>query len=118
MPPKDQAFLWDISQACNDILAFVQNLTYERFEESKLVRFAVERQLMVIGEAAAHLSEETRTAEPDVPWSSIIGLRNILAHEYGEVLNQRVWAVVTRRVPELKRNVDALLDSLENTPDS
>ena len=62
MPPKDRAFLWDISRACEDILAFAQDVTYERFEESKLVRFAVERQLMVIGEATAHLSEETRTA--------------------------------------------------------
>ncbi|MEX2445149.1 MAG: HepT-like ribonuclease domain-containing protein [Alkalispirochaeta sp.] len=46
-------------------------MTYEEFEESKLVRFAVERQLMVIGEATAHLSEEARAAEPDIPWSLI-----------------------------------------------
>lgn len=66
---------------------------------------SLQRQLIVIGEAAAHLSDKTRTAQPDIPWSSIIGLRNILAHEYGEVLNQRVWAVVTRRVPKKRETL-------------
>jgi uncharacterized protein with HEPN domain len=56
-------------------------LSYLTFSEDKRTRFAVERQFMVVGEAAGRISDELRDAHPEIPWGSIIGLRNVLAHE-------------------------------------
>jgi uncharacterized protein with HEPN domain len=81
---KDKAYLWDIAEACKDILQFIKEIKFQEFAENKMIRYAVERQIIVIGEAANHLSENFTDNTPDIPWKNIIGMRNIIAHEYGE----------------------------------
>jgi uncharacterized protein with HEPN domain len=46
---------------------------------------------------------------PEIPWRSITALRNVLIHEYFGVDLEIVWRVVQRRIPTLKRHVEALL---------
>jgi uncharacterized protein with HEPN domain len=46
-----------------------------------MMRYAVERQILVIGEAARKISEKLKQANPDIPWKAIVAQRNILAHE-------------------------------------
>ena len=53
MQPKDPAYLWDMVAACDDILGFIKGITAKQFADEKLVRVAVERQLIVVGEAAS-----------------------------------------------------------------
>lgn len=65
---KDKSYLWDIKQACKDILNFVRDIDLAEFECNKMIRFAVERQVLVIGEAANHLSEEFIANNTQVPW--------------------------------------------------
>jgi uncharacterized protein with HEPN domain len=102
---KDLAYIWDISEACKDIEQFVLNIRFVDFAANKLIRFAVERQIMVIGEAANHLSDSFKAGNSDIPWNKIIGMRNILAHDYGEVLAQRVWVTAVDFVPELYKAI-------------
>jgi uncharacterized protein with HEPN domain len=80
MPPtkKDFAYLWDMLDACEDIVSFIADLTFEEFSVDKKTRSAVERQLLVIGEAAAHLSDAYKNDHPAVPWKRIIGQRNVI----------------------------------------
>ncbi len=80
------------------------------FERNKLIRFAVERQILVIGEAAKHLSEEFIGNNTQVPWRKIIALRNIIAHEYGEILVERIWLTATIHIPELLRNINLIFE--------
>lgn len=98
---KDKSYLWDIAQASKEILDFINNISYNKFCETKMIRYAVERQLIVIGEAANHISDEFKHTEPDIPWSKIIGMRNIIAHEYGEILEERVWATAKDHIKPL-----------------
>ena len=44
-------------------------------------------------------------------WRGLVGLRNVLAHEYGEVLVERLWLFATQRVPELLTILDKLVPS-------
>lgn len=108
---KDAAYLYDIAVAAQDVGEFVAGLSFGDFEKDKKCRYAVERQLLVIGEAANHLSESIIAANPDVPWSSMVGLRNIIAHDYGEVLVERVWIVATKNIPQLIQQIEPLLKS-------
>ncbi len=72
-------------------------------------RFAVERQLLVIGEAANHLSPQFTDSNQDIPWGLIVGLRNIIAHEYGEILVDRIYKIARENVPELYNKISAML---------
>ena len=106
---RDYAHLWDMRQAAREIVSFLDGVTATRFKREKILRYAVERQLMVVGEAAAHVSEAYQEKHPEIPWMQIIGQRNVLAHEYGEILVERVWLTATKSVPELLKKLEHLL---------
>jgi len=82
---RDIAFLWDILEAANDVHDFVKNINLQKFSSDKKTRYAVEQQLLVIGEAAKRISESYKQKHAEIPWKRMVGLRNILAHEYGEI---------------------------------
>ena len=106
---RDKAYLWDMLQAARDILEFTKKLDLHSFTEDRRTRFAVERQLLVIGEAASHISEAFREQHPDIPWAGIVGQRNVLAHDYGEILVERIWLVAQRNIPQLAKQLSELL---------
>jgi uncharacterized protein with HEPN domain len=109
---KDAALLWDIKEAALDIIEFTSGRTFHGFESDKMVRYAVERQILVIGEAAKGISSALRAKTPDIPWSAIIAQRNILAHEYGEILVERVWRVAKDYVPELLTQIEPFIPDI------
>jgi uncharacterized protein with HEPN domain len=106
---KDAALLWDMRQAASEIAQFVKGVTCERFQSNNMLRYAVERQILVIGEAAKNVSSTFKDAHPQIPWSAIIAQRNILAHEYGEILVERIWRVATIFIPELIEQLNPLV---------
>jgi uncharacterized protein with HEPN domain len=103
MPHNEQAesYLWDMREAARDITGFMRGIKFHEFEKNKILRLAVERQLLVIGEAAVHISPQYRDQHSEVEWKIFIGFRNVLAHEYGDTLLNRVWLAATVAVPEL-----------------
>lgn len=111
MPPKDreQSYLWDMREAAREIISFMKDVKFAQFENNKLLRSAVERQLLIIGEAANHISPQYRGTHPQVAWADLIALRNILAHEYGEVLTSRVWLAATKSAPALLEALAGLI---------
>ena len=60
-------------------------------------------------EAANHVAEGFREKHPEIPWMQIIGQRNVLAHEYGEILVERIWLAATKSVPELLEALKGLI---------
>ncbi len=108
---RDAAYLWDMREAARYIVGFISGETHLTYLRDKKLQSAVERQLEIIGEAARYVSPEFRQAHPEIPWRSIVGLRNILAHEYGEVKIDRVWLVAASNIPELIRFLEPLLQS-------
>lgn len=72
---------------------------------------ALLRWLGVIGEAAAHISGELREARAEIPWSEIVGMRNILIHAYRRIEPHLVWQAI-ERLPELEAQVRAVLEEL------
>jgi uncharacterized protein with HEPN domain len=82
-------------------------------ERDEMLRVWFLHHLQILGEAARALPEEVRSLAPDVPWASIIGMRNVLVHGYFEIDTDIVWDAVQRDVPELKPKIEALLKRLE-----
>ena len=77
------------------------------------MRLALEPDLQIIGEAARALPEDVRALAPEIPWSEIIGMRNILVHGYFDIDTDIVWEAATRDVPAIKPAVERLLETLE-----
>ena len=102
MQPEDRdlSYLWDMRQAATEIIEFMRGVSYDSYEHDKKLRYAIERQLMVIGEASAHVSTEFQQLHSEISWRRIIGQRNVLAHEYGEILLERIWLTATKSIPE------------------
>ena len=80
-------------------------MRYYQFIKDRKTKSAVERELEVIGQAAKLISKETQDHLKEIPWSKIIGLRNILAHDYGYVLLEKVWLISKTSVKELLREL-------------
>lgn len=77
----DHEFLLDIKEAIEQINKYtVRGQT--SFENDELVQTWVLRHLQIIGEASRQLSEDFRKRHSDIPWSKMIGMRNILVHRY------------------------------------
>jgi len=110
---RDLSYIWDMRIAAQEILEFMQGISLPEFERNNQLRYAVERQLMVIGEAARHVSDEFQEQHPEIPWLQIIGQRNVLAHDYGEILVERVWLTATKSLPELLTLLDQIIPNQE-----
>jgi len=106
---RDKAYLWDMLDAALAVEEFVRGKTYEDYLSNRMMRGAVERHIEIIGEAARRISDETKQAHAEIPWRAIIGQRNVLAHEYDEVLHGAIWGIATRRVAELIAALRAIL---------
>ena len=104
-------YVGDIVAAGEAILRYTDGVTFEAFTANDEKRAAVERQVFVIGEAAARLPDEWKQSRPEVPWRKIIGLRNVLAQGYWAIDADELWDVARNKVPEFVAQLRPLLDA-------
>jgi uncharacterized protein with HEPN domain len=83
------------------------------FDADEDLRLAIVHLLGWLGEAARRVSEGSKDALPDIPWSFIVGMRNILAHDYLHVDYDVVFKTATEKVPELAMTLAAKLPPAE-----
>ena len=95
---RDLGYVWDMHEAACQVSEFARDKSYEDYCRNRMLRPAVERLLEIAGQAAKEVSQEFRERYPDVSWVKIVGLRNVLAHEYGEVKDEKVYLVATRDI--------------------
>ncbi len=98
---RDAAYLWDMLDAARMVEQLSSGLDFTQYSNDRRTQLAVERSLEIIGEAAGRVSAAFCDAHPDIPWRQIIGQRNILIHEYGQVKQERIWKVVRENIPHL-----------------
>jgi len=98
---REKGYIYDMIKYCEEIIAIIKNENHESFSKNRLMQLALERLIEIVGEAANHISMQTQLYSSRIPWSSIIGLRNKIAHDYGEILTDRIWLISTINIPEL-----------------
>lgn len=82
---RDPATVLDILQAARRISAFKGSMGTQEFLADEKTQSAVLHQLMVIGEAVKRPSAEFRTRHPQIPWSNVAGMRDVLIRWYDDV---------------------------------
>ncbi len=102
----------DIRQHCEEIAEHVREMDYEEFLADRRTYKAVAYSLMVIGEAAKHVPDDLRARYPEVAWHRITALRNVLSHGYFALRDAVLWETVRDGVPELRAQVQRILDDL------
>lgn len=93
---------------------FLGTSSFEEFQADDLIQSAVVRCVEVIGEAARLVSECTRLRATTIPWPLIVGMRHILAHDYGVVNLDKVYDVVTHHLAPLIADLERLIQALES----
>jgi uncharacterized protein with HEPN domain len=109
---RDNERLQDILDAIIAIERYIQQGKIA-FDEQELVQVWVAYHLQKIGEAASNLSADLKTAYPEILWSQIIGLRNLLVHEYFRVDPRILWDITQYDLPSLKITIQKMLKELE-----
>lgn len=105
---KDKKRLQDILNAIEAIEAYsVSN--YEEFIADPKTQDAILYNLIIIGEAANQISNEFQEEHNTIPWSSMIGTRNIIIHGYDQVKLQIVWEILQGDLGHLKREISRVL---------
>jgi len=102
----------DILECIRNIEGFIGKLTLAQFIKNILVRDAVIRNLEVIGEACTHISDDVRKKSPEIPWKRMIGLRNIVIHNYLGIDDELIYKVATENLKGIEPLLKKILKSL------
>jgi uncharacterized protein with HEPN domain len=106
---KDTAkFLQDIVEAIDSVESYAVT-TFDVFLEDNKSQDAIMFNLVIMGEAANRIPEEYRESHPEIPWSSMIGTRNVIVHGYDQVKMQIVWDIINKDLGGVKKNLLSLL---------
>ena len=115
---KDSSvYLQDLIERIERLEEYLSAVTEAEYLASNMMRDAVERNLEIIGEAAGRIPEALRFQAPAIPWKRIVGLRNIVIHQYRGIDQSVIWDTATRRLPALKSDFATLLLLSQQSPD-
>ena len=109
MKGYDKARLLHILEAINYIDTFINGRTKDDLYNDPMLRFAIERQLEIIGEAVKHLTDEIKLENPEVEWQKVTAFRNFIIHEYFGVDLELIWDIVINKILPLKLVVERML---------
>jgi uncharacterized protein with HEPN domain len=85
----------------------------ETFLRTHTLQDAVLRNLQILSESTQRLSDGSKVKHPEIEWRRIAAFRNFLVHDYLGVDMERIWEIVQRDVPVLKRVVSELFREVE-----
>jgi uncharacterized protein with HEPN domain len=109
MPRDSSVYLEDIVTAAERVATYVAGHTRDSFAADPKTVDAVVRNLEIIGEAVKQVPQDIRQRAPDIDWTRIAGLRDILIHAYFNVDLEILWDVVANKLPGLAQKVKVLL---------
>ncbi len=111
---RDAAYLWDMLEAAKEAETMIEGKDLSIFIGDRILQRAIERVVEVIGESARRVSIPGREAAPNIHWREIIGQRNILAHEYGQIDHEVLYRTVIDDIPDLIRHLEEALPPVDD----
>ena len=111
--PRAADYLRHIPEAIANIREYTSGLDFSAFKADRRTQDAVVRNFEVIGEACNNIAKHhvnLAAAHPKVPWGFAYEMRNALSHGYFKIDQAIVWRTIQSDLPELEKQVQAVLD--------
>ena len=102
-------YLSEMLASMDKIERYISGISYNEFIQQEQLVDAVERNIEKIGEAAAAIPDEIRNQYPDIPWKTIVGLRNKVIHHYFAVDTEVIYQIAIKNIPETKGRIAKIL---------
>lgn len=108
-PIRDRGRLEHIISAIENVEEFTKGVSLEEFKNSKILFFAVVKNIEIVGEAVYMLSSEFKETHDSVPWPMIEKMRHVLVHGYYTISPEKVWLTIEEDLPILKEQIITLI---------
>ena len=114
-PDRDRLRLLHMRDAAAKARRIAAGRERADLQSDELLELALVKAVEVIGEAANHVSQDTRELAPDIDWGDIVSMRNNLVHAYWKVNYKALWDVVTEDLPPLIAELERLIEDKYGT---
>ncbi len=108
---KDKNTLNDILYSIELIYQYLNGVSEQDFYNSQEKQDLVVHRLELIGEAAKRLSDDVMSNSRYIPWKEIKGMRDILIHQYDNILLEVVWTTVQKRIPVIEQQIKEMVST-------
>ena len=109
---RDPGRLEHMLTAIGNVQEFLEGKTYEDFRKDKLLFYGVVKNIEIVGEAANNLTKELRAQHPEVNWKDVVGMRNVLVHDYYHIDARTAGQTAQDNLPELRIQIENILKTL------
>lgn len=106
-------FVKDILDAIDKTEHFIKDMDYQEFIQDDKTSTAVVKKIEIIGEAIKNIPPDIKAKYSNIPWRDIVGMRNKISHGYFGIDYEIVWAVIKKKLPELKTHITQMLKEIE-----
>jgi len=107
---RNKGRLEHILESIANVIEFTKNTTFEDFVNEKILRFAVVKNIEIIGEASYKLTNDFRDNHPEIEWEKIIAMRHLLVHGYYQINVERLWQIIQKDLLPLKDKIQMLYE--------
>jgi uncharacterized protein with HEPN domain len=104
-------FLYDLYQSVEKIEEFTRGISFDQLMADERTKDAILRNFQVIGEASKNIAESLLAEHPEVDWSGLAGLRDIVTHRYFRVDWHLLWTSIHEELPVLKKQIRNLMEN-------
>ena len=106
----DRLYLIHINECIERIESYIGGKGEQQFLDSTLIQDAIIRNLQILAESTQRLSDAAKESMSEIDWFKIAGFRNVLVHDYLGVDIGRVWNILEKDLPALKKAVQKVLE--------
>jgi len=109
MLEADVVRLKHMLDAAKEIIDFTEQKTQGDFNSDRKLQLSVVHLLEIVGEAGAGVSDGVQQEYPQIPWKSIIGMRNRLIHGYFDIDLIIVYKTAIQDIPPLVKKLEKIV---------
>lgn len=102
-------YLEDMLLSMERIEEYTKGMNFQQFKMNYLVVDAVVRNFEIIGEASNKIPKQIQEKYPEIPWSKMYGLRNLIAHEYFGIDYEMIWEISKNNLPGNRNNLAEII---------
>ena len=108
---RDKGRIEHMLSAIDNVEEFTKDITKDDFVNSKIIFYAVVKNIEIVGEATYMLTNEFKSSYQSIPWQVIEKMRHVLVHGYYTISPEKVWETIQNDLPVLKKQLLGLMSS-------